>query len=314
MHESPLSGPSEPVSLCELTAAAYDAYSAAFLNQVDGEPCSLRLAGRGSGEVDRQIWARIDGELVAMRSAGITSVRILDAGSGPGLWLIQTVQRARQLGFTMIEGEGFDISPEMIVQAHRLAIDLIDDHIALRFHVADIASARRSLLNGSFDVTLCLYNVLNHLPADLHEGVARELSRITKRAVIATVRTIKGPPTIYVQPIDRARAFQQDNLAGRMDVVMADGRHLSMASHLFSSDELRRLFAPYVSIAELSGLDIFRQRFAPHPNWGAATTSSGKPDTTLDVLERRYASDPAFVDQAVHLLLVGLPHARIPAR
>ena len=311
MSKTAMLAATEPICLGDQTAAAYDAYSAAFLNQVDGEPCDLRLAAPVSGEVDRQIWARLDGELVALRATGAERVRILDAGCGPGLWLIQLAQRARQLGFTVIEGQGFDLSPEMIIQASRLALDVVDDRIALRFAVGDIASATQAFRDGCFDLTLCLYNVLNHVPPPLLGAVARELARLTRRALLLTVRTVQGPPTLYVQPLDHARAFHQDDIGDRIDIVMGDGRHHAIASHLFAAEELRGLFAPHIGIAELVGLDIFRRRFATHPHWGAGHRVAGPPAPALDALERHYSADPAFLDQAAHLLLVGLTQHRI---
>lgn len=304
--------PDPAITLQDLTAAAYDAYSPAFLNQADGEPCDARFAGPGCGEVDRQLWARIDGELVALRAAGRDEVRILDAGCGPGLWLIRIARRARELGFAAVEAHGIDIAPEMIVQASRLALDMADGRTALHFSVGDIATATRGLPSAGFDLTLCLYGVLNHVARPDQSAVAAELCRLTRRALLVTVRTAGGPPSIYVQDMERARSFRQDNLADRLDVTMADGRQVALASHLFTARELRQLFAGHVRIAELLGLDIFRRRFAPRPQWHSGPVAAEPAPATLEQMERRFASDPDFIDRAAHLLLVGLPKDRSP--
>ncbi|WP_164857213.1 class I SAM-dependent methyltransferase [Sphingomonas crocodyli] len=242
------------ITLREMTAAAYDAYSFAFLDQVDGEPRDPLGLDHRPGLLDAEIWARLDGEMVAMRAAGRDHIRILDAGCGPGLWLLRIARRARQLGFASVECRGFDIAPEMIVHATRHALDISDDHIRLHFVTGDIVTALDDLPDRAFDITLCLYSVLNHVPREMLADVAAHLGRVTRHALLLTVRAADDHPTIYVQPIGRARAMRQDDPGDRIDIVMADGRHLALVSHRFAEGELRDLFRSPLAIAETAPL------------------------------------------------------------
>ena len=286
-------------------AYAYDAVGRDYRRDADGPNDDPFLFDSAYAFADREIWARIDGELVALRATGADRVRILDAGCGPGTWLIRTVLRARALGFTVIEGVGFDISPEMIILASRAALAVSRREIALHFEVADIAGATRAEKDGSFDLALCLYGVLNHLPTALHDQIAAELGRVTGGTLLVTVRTIGSLPTIYVHALDKARAFHQDNVADRLEIDLVDGRHIGFGSHLFCASEFRALFAYHIRIAELVGLDIFHSRFAANRHWNPDSIANPQFEAAVTALEHLWASDPTFIDRAAHILLVG---------
>jgi SAM-dependent methyltransferase len=286
-------------------ALAYDAVGAGYRAYADGDVAEPFAFAGAYGFADRAIWTRIEAALVALRADGRDGLRLIDAGCGPGTWLVRTAIRARELGFTRIEGWGFDISPEMIVLAAGAARGLCDSRIALHFAVADIAEALAAHEGAPFDLTLCLYGVLNHLPAARHEGVAFQLARVTAGTLIVTVRSVGSLPSIYVEALDRARAFHQDNDADRLEIDLVDGRHIGFSSHLFCAAELRAIFAPHARIAELSGIDLFHSRFAPNRHWNPAIIPGAGFDAALERLERVHAHDPAFIDRAAHILLVG---------
>jgi SAM-dependent methyltransferase len=286
-------------------AYAYDAVGRDYQRYADGTANDPFEFNSAYAFADREIWARIDGELVALRATGADRIRILDAGCGPGTWLIRTALRARDLGFTAIEGVGFDISPEMIILASQAALEVSGRDIALHFAVADIADVAQAEKKDSFDLCLCLYGVLNHLPTALHDSVAAYLARVTRRTLLVTVRTLGSLPTIYVGALEQARSFHQDNQTDRLEIDLFDGRHIGFNSHLFGAAELRRLFAAHVSVAEMVGLDIFHGRFAANPHWNPEMTKSPGFDAMLTTLEHQWAADPAFIDRAAHILLVG---------
>lgn len=248
------------ITLRERTAAAYDAYSFAFLDQVDGEPHDPLRLDYPSGIVDAQIWARLDGEMQTLRASGREHIRILDAGCGPGRWSIRVARRARELGFRSVECRGFDIAPEMIVHAARHTLDIADDRISLRFETGDIVTALNDLPDRHFDISLCLCNVLNHVPRELLAGVAVQLSRITRHALLLTVRAADDRPTIYVQPIGCARDLRQASDDDRIDVIMTDGRHLALVSHRFDAAEVRDLFRARLTIVDLIALSSDRAK------------------------------------------------------
>ncbi|WP_419728624.1 class I SAM-dependent methyltransferase [Lichenicola sp.] len=290
-------------------ATAYDAAGADYLSYADGDPTRPFEFEGCLGFADREIWRRIDARLAQLAAAGQRHIRILDAGCGPGTWLGRIVLGAHTHGFTTIEAHGLDISPAMVALARTTL------HLACSVH--DITGARLDVsladLNQRlpfpdrhFDIGLCLYGVLNHLPRASHAAVASELARVTGDALFVTVRAVGSLPTIYVDRLDRARSYRQDNDADWLDVDLADGRHLGFPSHLFRADELRGLFRPLLGTVATIGLDVFHGRFATDPNWNPrAIRGQDSFDESLDRLEREYGSDPNFIDRAAHILLVG---------
>jgi hypothetical protein len=162
--------------------------------------------------------------------------------------------------------------------------------------------------DGSVDICLCLYGVLNHLPTEDLSTVFAEIARVTKGKFVATVRAIGSTPTIYVDGVKAAKAYHQDNAHGQLEVEFQNGTQTSFSSHLFSAAEIRALAKAALEIEELSGLDLFHNRFATDPDWNPAEAT---PDANfihaLRVLEHRFRRNPTFLDHATHLLLITRP-------
>ncbi len=286
-----------------------NAYSEAgdnYLAYADGNPATLFSFNSHYAYSDRYVWSLIDRKLVAHRATGARTISILDAGCGPGTWLRRTVTRARELGFATIKARGIDMAQAQIEQARHLARDLgTIPGVRLRFEVGDLLRPLREP-DASIDLTLCLYCVLNHLPVRTVPDVLAEMARVTTGQFIATVRASGSMPTIYVDAIENARSFRQDNETDLCDIELANGRHITLNSHLFSAKELRSLAGRHFDVADLRGLDLFHSRFAPDPRWNAGTSPGGSdPQGELELLESFYAADPRFIDRAAHLLLVG---------
>ena len=289
----------------EDTAHAYDVVGRDYLTYADGDTTQPFDFTSSYGFADREIWRRLDATLMRLAADGRRSVTLLDAGCGPGTWLLRIVLRARELGFDVIDAYGFDISPAMIALAKAGAAHANDPAIRMNFALSDI-TATLPFETDKFDLSLCLYRVLNHLPAGVHGRVAAELSRVTTGTLFATVRAVGSQPTIYVDALDRARAFHQDNDIDWMEVDLVDGRHLGFTSHLFTSDDLRALFQRHFAGIAMVGLDVFHSRFAANKHWNPATIKDQEAfESDLAELEHRYACAPHFIDRAAHILLVG---------
>ena len=290
---------------CDLAPAneaadAYDAAGDAYLRYADGDNGVLFEFSSRYGFADREIWRRIDAELVAIRSSGRTDIRIVDAGCGPGTWLLRCALRARALGFTSVEGQGFDISPAMIALARGSCAAANDPAVRLGFTVADLADGLPN--RGRADIVLCLYGVLNHLPVDRHRAVSAHLTH-PGGALFVTVRTVGSLPSIFIAGIEQARDFHQDNEHDRLEIDLVDGRHIAFPSHLFTADEFQGLFAGCGQIVERVGLDLFHGRFGPDHRWNPAGMPEGPFIAALERLEHLCASDPCFLDRAAHILL-----------
>ena len=294
-----------PKFLSEDTAHAYDVAGRDYVIYADGDATQPFDFTGSYGFADCEIWRRLDATLMRLAADGRRSITLLDAGCGPGTWLLRMVLRAKELDFEAIDAYGFDISPAMITLAKAGATSINDPTIQVNFTVNDI-TAPLPFDAAKFDVSLCLYGVLNHLPVEMHGRVAAELSRVTRDTLFATVRTAGSQPTIYVDRLDRARAFHQDNDADWMEVDLVDGRHLGFTSHLFTSDGLRLLFQEHFAGTVMVGLDVFHSRFAANKHWNPPTLKDQEAfESDLSELEHRYACSPHFIDRAAHILLVG---------
>lgn len=287
-------------------ANAYDAVGAEYLEYADGRNAGLFDFVGAYAFADQEIWMRLDAELVRLRAGGRHAIRILDAGCGPGTWLLRLAARARDLGFTAIDGRGFDISHEMIALAGARRAMLRDLHIGIGFDVADIAHAFDDEDDGSYDLVLCLHGVLNHLPQDERVRAAADLTRVAEGDIFVSVRTVGSTPSIFVGALDQARDFRQDNRQDRLEIDLTDGRHIGFNSHLFTATELQALFSCRLQITEIVGLDLFHGRFALDPRWNPVDLPNAEIAESLMRLEHLCAHDPAFLDRAAHVML----HAR----
>ncbi len=287
------------------TAAAYDAAGCDYLAYADGDAGKPFGFGGTYSFADREIWRKLDRKLEQLAADGRRSLRILDVGCGPGTWFRRVVLSARELGFTDIDVQGIDLSPGMLALAAASAEAVSQPGTRVTLATRDIAQGL-AFPDDHFDITLCLYGVLNHLGVAAHRHAAAELARVTLGTLFVTVRTVGSLPTIYVDELNHARAFHQDNDTDWMDVDLADGRHLAFPSHLFTAADIAALFRPHLATTAMSGLDLFHSRFAHHPDWNPSSLARDEVfEGDLCELESRYASDPHFIDRAAHILLIG---------
>src|SRR5579862_2381653 len=249
------------------TATAYNQAGDDYLAYADGDPQNLYAFDAQYGYGDRQVWDSIEQILFKRRASGARSIRILDAGCGPGTWLRRIVTRAQALGFARIDARGFDVAQAQVQRARLLARNLSQQPgIALTFEIGDLTK-RLPEADESVDLCLCLYGVLNHLAVARLPEIAGEIARVTAGHFITTVRAIGSTPSIFVDSIDKAWHFKLDHERHRCEVQLRDGRRVSFASHLFSASELWQLFAGVLEIEDLRGLDLFHSRFAPDARW-----------------------------------------------
>lgn len=288
----------------------YDRAGERYRAYADGDVDELYKFDGQYAYGDRELWGIVENTLDTLRAGDVRELSVLDLGCGPGTWLRRIVDRARQLGFTRIVARGVDIAEAQVRRARLLSQNLARcPGVNLRFEVGDIRE-RMPETDRSVDICLCLYGVLNHLPAGDLPAVFGEVARVTRGTLIATVRAIGSTPTIYVDGVKAAKAYHQDNVHGRLKVEFQDGSQTTFPSRLFSAAEIRAFAAPALEIEELVGLDLFHGRFATDPDWNPAeATASADFVRALHRLEHRFRSNPAFVDHATHLLLIARPRS-----
>jgi SAM-dependent methyltransferase len=288
-------------------ASAYNQAGDDYIAYADGDTRKLFDFDGHYAYGDRCIWNILDAKLVALRASDTDKIRIFDLGCGPGTWLRRAVTRAHALGFTSIVARGFDIADEQVRRARELSADLSAlAGVDLAFEVGDIDTPLPEA-DASVDLCLCLCGVLNHLLATALSRIFAEVARVTKGDFITTARAVGSTPSVYVDTIEQARRFRQDNLVNRLDVEFQDGRRISLPSHLFGAAELRGAASPYLEIQDLRGLDLFHGRFAGDPRWNPTGVANAQFEGELEQLEKSYCRDTEFIDHATHLLLVGRP-------
>ena len=297
-------------------AEIYNQAGAGYAAYADGDPHRLFAFDGPHAYADRCLWDVLDAKLVALRAAGRSDINILDAGCGPGTWLRRLVTRAHTLGFSRIWARGFDIAEAQVERARLLARDLTElPDVTVTFEVADLCD-RLPESDKSVDLTVCLYSVLSHLEVIRLPWIAHELARVTRGFFVATVRPIGSPPSVFVDTVENAQQFRQDNVHDRCRVELFDGRCFTMNIHLFSASELRGYFSGDFEIETLRGLDLFHSRFALDLRWNppVPALADDQFDDELSRIEEAYAASPRFIEHAAHLLLVAHRPAISPTR
>jgi SAM-dependent methyltransferase len=287
------------------TALAYNAVAAAYLDHAEGRQSGLFDFHGAHGFTDRALWSRLDAMLVRMWTEGRRAIRILDLGCGPGTWLMRLALRARDLGFSAIDGWGIDLSPAMIDLARSRMRFAHDPHIGLRFDVGDLIDATAEEDARSFDIVLCLNGVLNHLAPNARSLAATEMERLCDGELFVTAYSVSGSPSIYLTDAYDVRQFQQDHQADRLQIHLQDGRHLDLPSHLFTATELAGLFLERIRQQELAGLDLFHTRFQDDPRWNPAGIDHEQLDDELNRLETLCETMPAMINAASQILYHG---------
>jgi SAM-dependent methyltransferase len=286
-------------------ADVYNQAADNYAAYADGDPAEPFTFDGMHAYADRYVWAMLERKLTDLRASGVSSIRLLDAGCGPGTWLRRLVMRAHALGFDSVTARGFDIAQVQIQRARSAARNLASlSGVTLTFDVGDLAEPWLEP-DSSVDITLCLYSALSHLPVARLPDVSKEIARVTSGYFITTVRPIGSTPTAFVDSIANVRRLKQDHVRDRCEIDLSDGRHMTFSFHQFAAVELLNYFAKGFDIEELRGLDLFHSRFMPDPRWNAACGS--RDDQLADELaqlEKAYATNPEFINHATHLLLV----------
>lgn len=292
----------------EATNDVADIYNQAgddYVSYADGDPSQPFAFDGMHAYADRCVWALLEAKLTDLRASGASSVRLLDAGCGPGTWLRRLVMRAHALGFNSITARGFDIAQAQIQRARLASRNLSGlPGVNLTFDVADLTD-RLPEPDASVDLTLCLYSALSHLPVASLADTSTEIARVTSGYFITTVRPIGSTPTGFIDSIEKVRRLKQDHVKDRCEIDLSDGRQMAFSFHQFTAAELRNCFAGGFDIEDLRGLDLFHSRFMADSRWNPVSPRvDSQLADELEQLEQAYASSAEFMDRAVHLLLV----------
>jgi SAM-dependent methyltransferase len=295
-------------------ASAYDYVGNEYCCYADGEGLDDPSAGQNRfAHADTIVWETIRKTIEGLRTTGVSTLSVLDAGCGPGTWIRRIAAYANRLGLG-VEAVGFDISRGQLDIARKQT----QDHKArcpngkrkLEFLTHDLADPL-PWSNGHFHMVLCNYVVLNHLPKCALPRVVEELCRVATYRVIATVRALASPPTGCIIGTEQVREYHQDCGRGELKLVLKDGTEHLLTFNLFNAKTLKALFAPHATIVDLRAIDLFLTRFAADANWTANLVNclTGRQEVIrkLQEIEEALCRLVGWVDHGTHVLIVAQP-------
>jgi SAM-dependent methyltransferase len=296
-------------------ASAYDHVGDGYGRYADGEePDDPATAAVRSAHADAVVWEAICTAIGLLRDEGVSTLRVLDAGCGPGTWTRRIAARACRQGLD-VEALGFDISTGQLAIARKRAESFLNrfpgqsrpNFQFLEHNLTDSLP----WVDGQFHMVVCNFGVLNHLPSGALPRVVRELCRVGTDRVIATVRALASPPTACIVGTEEVREYHQDCGRGQLALVLKDGTQHRLTFHLYSAETLRALFAPHATVVDLRAIDLFLSRFAPDANWTANLVNHlpGRQDVMrkLKEIEEPLCRLAGWVDHGTHVLVVAQP-------
>jgi SAM-dependent methyltransferase len=297
-------------------ATAYDHVGDEYVCYADGERRDEPSAAEANrfAHADAIVWETVRSAIEQLHSAGVGTLRVLDAGCGPGTWIRRIAAHAHRLGLGL-EAIGVDISEGQLEIARKQVETLEARHSAgrrkIKFLMHDLADPL-PWADGHFDIVLCNYVVLNHLPKAALPRVAEELCRVAGYRVIATVRALASPPTGCIIGTEQVREYHQDCDRGELKLVLKDGSEHRLIFNLYSAEMLKRVFSPHAAIVDLRAIDLFLNRFAPDANWTAHLVDGlpGREEVIrrLKEIEEPLCRLPGWVDHGTHVLIIAQPH------
>jgi len=308
-HRRPVIGRVEQ-STPRRTAHAYDHVGDEYACYADGKAGTNRFA-----HGDMILWDAIRRAIDELHCAGVSSLRVLDAGCGPGTWARRIASYANRLGLG-IHAIGFDISERQLEIARNHPENLTEDEPditrKLEFLYHDLAEPFPWTAH-QFHLVLCNYVVLNHLPKSVLPRAIEQLCHVGAYRVIASVRSVGSPPTGCIIGTEKLREYHQDCRRGELAIELKDGSKHLLTFNIYSAETLRSLFAPHGIVLDLRAIDIFHTRFAPDMNWTGELVSGlpGRKEimTKLKEIEESLCRQPGWIDHGTHVLIVAQPTA-----
>ena len=268
------------------TAAFYDVY---------GEREWQRLEETAYGRLQAHIHAGLLREHIGQGQ------RVLDAGCGPGRFLIE-------LAHSGARPTAVDTSPGQLRLARERCRDTGVTDAVEAFVRADIVDLAM-FADASFDATVCFGGALSYVRDKRRRAVA-ELLRVTRPGGLLLVSVMsRFGATCNVVRRGHVEVLR-DPIAGRVWSVLDDGDLSGFASrapgwdhpamHLYSAAELTEHFRG-CEIVAVAGSNVTAHEGDPRLDTIAADPDAWA--TTLEV-ERRLCCQPGLVDTGSHVILI----------
>lgn len=301
----------EPHSRARSNAAAYDHTGKRYTLYADGS-CD-GAPQRQYAHADAIVWNAIRREIDNLHCEGVKTIRLLDAGCGPGVWMKRIAEYTSSLGCGL-EAVGFDVSSGQLQLAHdllkRMPVGRAGGTRSVRLLVQDL-EAPLPWRDGAFHIALCNFAVLNHLTKQALPTAVQSLCRVASHRVIATLRAVASPPTSCITGADDIVDFRQDCVRGEHRVTLNDGTEHRLTLNLYGAGALAELFAKHSDVLDLRAVDLFFNRFAPNAKWTGSEVDGlpGRDEVVhkLKDLEEQLCRTRGWIDHGTHVLVVVQP-------
>jgi ubiquinone/menaquinone biosynthesis C-methylase UbiE len=307
-------------ALAGTTAGAYDHVGESYTRYADGESVRGSSTSRPSAEdnrfahADTAVWDTIRRAVDDLRSNGLTTVRVLDAGCGPGMWSKRVAEYAQHVGFE-VSVTGVDISKAQLDIARERSTRFLDcvqrgPKPVLAFIEHDLAKPL-PWPDAHFHLVLCNYVVLNHLTREAMPLAVKELCRVAGHSVVATLRAIGSPPTACIIGTEQVLQYRLDSERGQLDVTLKDGTRHRLSFNIYPAETIRSIFTPHAEVLDMRAVDLFVTRFAPDGKWTARLLGElperSAVEQKLRELETGLCRMPGWIDHGTHILIVARP-------
>lgn len=290
------------------TSRAYNAYPEDYEKYADGNVKEnlYDYEDRIHGFADKTTTEKIEQIVTKCLSKRKGPLKILDFGCGSGTWLRRIMDKFVVSKGARIECVGVDISDALLSLAERRLEEYnrkMGTKINIQFRWADLSESL-PFGDNEFDITLCLYTVLNHIPVSNVQTAVQEMLRVTKEVNVTSIKPAGGMPTVYVCNIEDIVKYEQS--FETLTFLHRNGEQWTICSHLFTREEIIDIFSEFSRVEECLGLGIFSPRLKSPNTW---RTKSGEASfkavrEELEELEKSFCSKPQWIDMANHIMVI----------
>ncbi|PIN79012.1 hypothetical protein COV16_05220 [Candidatus Woesearchaeota archaeon CG10_big_fil_rev_8_21_14_0_10_34_8] len=174
--------------------------------------------------------------------------RVIDIGGGVGTWAFRVARRHLHVSIT-----SFDLAEGQVKNAQDLLEGPFSDlKDRVNFYQGDAEDMRRES-DGSYDLAICLHDVLNHIPH--YEATVKEMARVANRH-ITSVHTAEGPRTFYTVSPDEVDYSTVRKEGDWLRFSTKDRTDYVFHDKLFRYDEVTGLFRRHTEVIDSFGIDV----------------------------------------------------------
>lgn len=235
------------------------------------------------------------------RRARSRPLAVLDIGAGPGTW-DRRIQEYLEAHAERAHITGIDPSQKLLAIARR-EWDRVKE--ARHCGLVDVTFSWGDLMrglpypDGTFDLTTCLYTVLNHIPRENLADVIGEMMRVTRGLHFSVVKPCAGTKTAYVAPLEQLKSAIQEG--DWLIVTDHAGKCFRIRSTQFTAQSLRSLFQEYGSIVDLFGIDILPSKFGASRQCDSPFPGESEFLSQLADADEVIRREPSFANCASHI-------------